>query len=59
MFGDIQDPTAQDASNFVWRAMQYIQERRPHELMTIQILREKCYDIMDAELGPQREKAIN
>jgi hypothetical protein len=49
----------QAASNFVWRAMQYIKERRPYESMTIAILNEKCYDIMDACLGPERAKGIN
>jgi hypothetical protein len=49
----------QAASNFVWRAMQYIKERRPFEGETLAILNEKCYDIMDACLGPERSKGIN
>ena len=49
----------QAASNFVWRAMTYIKERRPFELATIAILNEKCYDIMDACLGPERSKGID
>jgi hypothetical protein len=58
VFGDIEQPTPQDVSNFLWRAMQYIKERRPYDLTTIAILNEKCYDIMDEEFGRQRELAI-
>ena|SRR5208337_2589585 len=50
---------AQEASNFVWRALQYVKERKPYEYMTIAILTEKCYDIMDAYLGPEKAKGIN
>jgi hypothetical protein len=59
VFGQIESPSAQDVSNFLWRACDYIQQRRPHELMTIQILREKCYDVMDAHVGAERAKAVN
>lgn len=50
---------AQAASGFVWRAMKYIIERRPHELVTIAILNEKAYDIFDAADGARRAKQIN
>jgi hypothetical protein len=49
----------QAASNFVWRAMQYIKERRPYEGATLALLNEKCYDIMDVCLGPERSKGVN
>ena len=44
-------PTPQEISSFLWRAMQYIKDRRPFELATIAILNEKCYDVMDVEIG--------
>jgi hypothetical protein len=46
-------------SGFVWRAMKYIIERRPHELMTIAILNEAAYNVYDAEYGALRAKQIN
>jgi hypothetical protein len=57
--GKMPETPEQAASNFVWRSMQYIKERRPFELATIALLNEKCYDIMDACLGPERPKGIN
>ena len=52
------NPTPQDVSNFLFRAGTYIRERRPDETEAIQILRERCFDIMDAEVGRQRGLAI-
>jgi hypothetical protein len=46
-------------AGFVWRAMKYIIERRPHELATIAILNEKAYDVIDAADGALRAKQIN
>jgi hypothetical protein len=46
-------------AGFVWRAMKYIIERRPHELMTIAILNEKAFDVLDAADGARRAKQIN
>lgn len=46
-------------AGFVWRAMKYIIERRPHELVTIAILNEKAYDVMDEADGALRAKQIN
>jgi hypothetical protein len=46
-------------AGFVWRAMKYIIERRPHELVTIAILNEKAYDVYDAAFGAIRAKQIN
>jgi|GEM_PF-2399215 hypothetical protein len=50
---------AQAASNFLWRCMKYIEERRPFEGATIAILREKAYDIMDECVGKVKSKEIN
>lgn len=46
-------------AGFLWRAMKYIIQRRPHELMTIAILNEKAYDVYDAVQGAARAKQIN
>ena len=46
-------------AGFLWRAVWYIIQRRPHELMTIAILNEKAYDIMDGADGAARAKQIN
>ena len=46
-------------AGFVWRAMRYIIDRRPHELMTIAILNEKAYEIWDGMEGAVRAKGIN
>jgi hypothetical protein len=54
-----QEPEAQAASNFLWRCMKYIEERRPFEGATIAILREKAYDIMDECVGKVKSKEIN
>lgn len=58
VFGTIEEPTAQDVSNFLCRAAQYIRDRRPYELVTIAILNEKCFDVMDAFVGSERVKGI-
>jgi len=52
------EPTPQMVANFLWRVIQYIKDRRPFEMATIAILNEKCYDIMDAYLGPEKAKRI-
>ncbi len=56
-----QDPELQAklVSGLLWRAMRYIIERRPHELVTIAILNEKAYDVYDAAFGAARAKQIN
>jgi len=46
-------------AGFLWRAMKYIIQRRPHELVTIAILNEKAYDVYDAANGAERAKQIN
>ena len=56
--GEPIEPTPQAVSNFLFNAVRYISERRPDETEAIQILRERCFDIMDAEVGRQRELAI-
>jgi len=50
---------AEALAGFLWRAMKYIIERRPHELVTIAILNEKAYDVYDARDGAARAKLIN
>ncbi len=56
--GELVEPTPKDVSNFLFDAMQYIRERRPFEMATIAILNEKCHDVMDIEIGRQRELVI-
>ena len=56
---DIQEPTPQDVSNFLFNAMIYVRERRPYEVHTIAILNELCFDVMDAEVGKQRALGVN
>lgn len=51
--------TPQQTAGFLWHAMRYIMERRPHELVTIAILNEKAFDIYDAADGAQRAGSIN
>jgi uncharacterized protein YuzE len=46
-------------AGFVWRAMKYIIERRPHEIVTIAILNEAAYNVYDAAFGAARAKQIN
>jgi hypothetical protein len=54
-----EENTAERTAGFLWRAMKYIIERRPHELITIAILNEKAYDVYDAMDGARRAKQIN
>jgi hypothetical protein len=39
--------------------MAYVKVRRPYETETIAILRERAYDIADAEAGKKRSLEIN
>jgi hypothetical protein len=55
----IHEQNTQITAGFLWRAMKYIIERRPHELMTIAILKEKAYDVIDVVDGAARAKLIN
>ena len=50
---------AHTTAGFLWRAMGYIIQRRPHELITIAILNEKAYDVIDEADGAVRAKQIN
>jgi hypothetical protein len=54
-----QELQASLVAGLLWRAVKYIIERRPHELMTIAILNEKAYDVYDAMDGARRAKQIN
>jgi hypothetical protein len=58
-FEEYETNAANVTAGFLWRAMKYIIERRPHELMTIAILNEKAYDVYDAAFGAARAKLIN
>jgi hypothetical protein len=55
----IEQQNAELTAGFLWRAMKYIIERRPHEFATIAILNEKAYDVLDAVEGVVRAKQIN
>ena len=54
-----EDTLESQYANFLWRAMSYIITRRPHERITIAILNEKAYDILDERDGKARAKGIN
>jgi hypothetical protein len=43
----------------LWSAANYIIKRRPHELVTIAILNEKAYDVLDRWQGEDTAKGIN
>ena len=59
---NVNDPTPQDVSNFLYRAERYLTERNTLNswpvLQAIQILHERCYDVMDAEVGRLRALAV-
>jgi hypothetical protein len=54
-----EEKAATITAGFVWRAMKYIIERRPHELVTIAILNEAAYNVHDVMVGAARAKQIN
>ena len=47
------------SAGFLRNAYEYIKARRPYELMTLAILNEARYDILDAEAGMKRNLEVN